>query len=39
VLQGKFVSAGSQSMKDKYEGEMKKQIKKLQRYRDFFRSS
>ena len=26
-------------MKDKYEGEMKKQIKKLQRYRDFFRSS
>jgi len=31
------MNAANQSMKEKYEQEMKKEIKKLQRSRDYFR--
>lgn len=36
-LEFKLKSAPTQSMKEKYELEMKKEIKKLQRVRDYFR--
>lgn len=36
-LEGKLINAPTQSMKEKYELEMKKEIKKLQRVRDYFR--
>ena len=38
-IQLKLEHAQTQAMKEKYEGEMKKEIKKLQRQRDFFRSN
>jgi CCR4-NOT transcriptional regulation complex NOT5 subunit len=36
-LEAKLNNAPTQSMKEKYEIEMKKEIKKLQRVRDYFR--
>ena len=38
-LQAKLENAPSQNMKEKFETEMKKEIKKLQRLRDFFRTN
>ena len=38
-LQVKLENAPTQAMKEKFESEMKKEIKKLQRQRDFFRSN
>lgn len=38
-LQAKLENAPTQSMKEKFESEMKKEIKKLQRLRDFFRTN
>ena len=38
-LQSKLENAPSQNMKEKFETEMKKEIKKLQRLRDFFRTN
>ena len=38
-LEQKLVNATSQSQKEKYEMEMKKEIKKLQRVRDYFRNN
>ena len=38
-LQSKLENANTQNMKDKFESEMKKEIKKLQRMRDFFRAN
>lgn len=37
MLKSKLLNAPTQAMKDKYEQEMKKEIKKLQRIRDYFR--
>jgi CCR4-NOT transcriptional regulation complex NOT5 subunit len=37
VLRSKLINAPTQAMKEKYEQEMKKEIKKLQRIRDYFR--
>jgi CCR4-NOT transcription complex subunit 3 len=37
-LEQKLNNAPTQSMKEKYEIEMKKEIKKLQRVREFFRA-
>jgi CCR4-NOT transcription complex subunit 3 len=39
ALQLKLENAPTQNQKEKYEQEMKKEIKKLQRLRDFFRSN
>ena len=39
VLRSKLMNAANQSMKEKYEQEMKKEIKKLQRIRDYFRQA
>jgi CCR4-NOT transcription complex subunit 3 len=39
VLRSKLMNAPNQSMKEKYEQEMKKEIKKLQRIRDYFRQA
>ena len=38
-LQAKLENAPTQSMKEKFESDMKKEIKKLQRLRDFFRTN
>lgn len=38
-LQAKLENTPAQSMKEKFESEMKKEIKKLQRLRDFFRTN
>lgn len=38
-LQSKLENAPTQNMKEKFESEMKKEIKKLQRMRDFFRTN
>ena len=38
-LQSKLEAAPTQSQKEKFESEMKKEIKKLQRLRDFFRTN
>jgi len=39
VLRSKLINAPTQAMKEKYEQEMKKEIKKLQRIRDYFRQA
>ena len=38
LLEQKLNNAPTQAMKEKFEMEMKKEIKKLQRIRDFFKS-
>jgi CCR4-NOT transcription complex subunit 3 len=38
-LEQKLNNAPTQTMKEKYEMEMKKEIKKLQRIRDYFRAA
>ena len=39
TLQSKLENAPTQNQKEKFESEMKKEIKKLQRLRDFFRTN
>ncbi len=39
MLRSKLLNAPTQAMKEKYEQEMKKEIKKLQRIRDYFRQA
>ena len=39
LLRGKVSNAATPAMKEKYEHEMKKEIKKLQRIRDYFRQA